>query len=64
MEDQFLSLIRIAAISMIEENSEHSKYGWSHALTIPHGIWSIYNFGDSQLINLNLHLATLLVLDI
>lgn len=42
-------LMRISALSMILENDEHSKYGWSHALTIPHSIWSLNNFGDGSL---------------
>lgn len=35
----FPVLARISALSMVVENEEHSKYGWSHALTIPHSHW-------------------------
>lgn len=49
LDEQFKMLMRISALSMIIENEEHSKYGWSHSLTIPHSIWSLNNFGDGSL---------------
>ena len=49
LDEQYKMLMRISALSMIIENEEHSKYGWSHSLTIPHSIWSLNNFGDGSL---------------
>lgn len=44
----FKSLLRVAALSMLIENDEHSKYGWSHCLTIPHAIWSLANNANDK----------------
>lgn len=49
LDEQYKMLMRISALSMIIENDEHSKYGWSHSLTIPHSIWALNNFGDGSL---------------
>ena len=44
----FQCLIRTATLSMVIESEEHSKYGWTHCLTIPHGIWSLMSFSVSR----------------
>ena len=52
INEKFKSLIRVAAVSMIIENEEDSKYGWSHCLTIPHSLWSLKQFCNDELIAL------------
>ncbi|MFN8015250.1 MAG: hypothetical protein U0R17_01415 [Acidimicrobiia bacterium] len=47
-EIPFKLLMRIAALSMLIEDEEHSKYGWSHCLTLPHAIWSLLNFANDK----------------
>jgi len=37
----FAGLARSAARSMVDDAVTWSKYGWSHALTIPHGWWGL-----------------------
>lgn len=49
IDEQYKMLMRISTLSMIIESEEHSKYGWSHALTIPHSIWSLNSFRDDSL---------------
>lgn len=49
IEKHFQSLIRTAAMTMLIEDEEHSKFGWSHCLTIPHSIWSLTTFADDPL---------------
>ncbi len=49
IEQHFQSLIRTAAMTMLIEDGVHSKFGWSHCLTIPHSIWSLTTFADDPL---------------
>ena len=35
------SITRVAAASMLQDSPGHAKYGWTHCLTIPHGLWAI-----------------------
>ncbi len=44
----FPLLLRIAALSMIVETDTHSKYGWTHCLTIPHSHWVLADNPDTQ----------------
>ena len=35
------SIARVAAASMLQDDRGQAKYGWTHCLTIPHGLWAI-----------------------
>ena len=37
----FAAITRVAAASMLQDERSSAKYGWTHCLTIPHGLWSI-----------------------
>lgn len=57
----FRVLIRMATLCMLIENEEHSKYGWTHCLTIPHAIWSLAGLANSKgamLQSASTHVAT------
>lgn len=34
------AILRIGALSMLQDDPEHAPYGWSHALTMPQGVLS------------------------
>lgn len=34
------AILRIGALSMLQDDPEHASYGWSHALTMPQGVLS------------------------
>lgn len=44
----FQALMRVSALSMIIENEQHSRYGWTHCLTIPHAIWTLAPFSANR----------------
>lgn len=44
----FRVLLRMATLSMLTEDEEHSKYGWTHCLTIPHAIWTLVDNASSK----------------
>ncbi len=43
----FKILLRIAVLSMVIEENDHAKYGWTHCATIPHSHWALNQIGDS-----------------
>lgn len=44
LETAFKLACRVAAVSMLEDNAEQAKYGWSHTLTMPQAAWSLTRF--------------------
>ena len=40
-EAAFAAICRAAALAMIEERPREAKYGWTHAFTLPFGVWEI-----------------------
>ncbi len=47
-DSAFATLTRLAALSMLQETSKIARYGWSHCLTIPEGIWSMSRCMESK----------------
>ncbi len=43
-EGALRAVCRIAAYSMLADNQEVAKYGWSHCLTIPQAAWALTRF--------------------
>ena len=39
-------LARVAALSMLQESSEHAPYGWSHCLTMPQAVIALAGHGS------------------
>ncbi|MFV1992017.1 MAG: hypothetical protein ACC652_14895, partial [Acidimicrobiales bacterium] len=46
IEDGFRTLFRVAAHSMITDDPDHAAYGWSHALTMPLGLYETLSTHD------------------
>lgn len=40
-QDTYETLCGVAAHSMLQEADTHARYGWTHALTLPQGVWSL-----------------------
>ena len=41
LEDAERSLLRLAAGSMLQDDSRHAPYGWTHCLTLPQGVLTL-----------------------
>jgi hypothetical protein len=46
------SLLRVAAMSMLQENAEHAPYGWTHCLTIPQAVLGVASLGTNPHLSL------------
>lgn len=42
-------IAKAAAYSMLQDTDAHAKYGWSHCLSIPHGLWVSARFTDDKM---------------
>jgi hypothetical protein len=41
VHEHFAMACRIAARSMLQDSSEHARYGWTHCLTLPQAAWAL-----------------------
>lgn len=40
-QDTYEAICGVAALSMLQEADTHARYGWTHCLTLPQGVWSL-----------------------
>ena len=47
-DEAFRDLFRMSARWMLQCDADLAKYGWSHAMTIPQGLWAMENFVENK----------------